>query len=144
MKKALLRVIALLAVCVLASCTVFSFAASGAAVTKAQPRWIQLSTYQCYIERKDGWFTNVHVGSSASTHSAYSRLEMTVTLQVMSGGDYVDTDRVWTASGSGAAGIGKDIKLSTGNYRARSEVKVYSSDGVYLETVTKYSNDILI
>ena len=82
--------------------------------------------------------------SPALRKLAYSKIEMTLTIQVWSNGAYIDTSNSWTSSGSGATSIEKNIKLSQGNYRAKSVVKVYSSSGTYLETVTKYSADIVI
>ena len=144
MKKLSLRMVAVLMLCVLAGCAFSALAASDTAGNAVQPRWTELWTFQCAMDHKDGWFTNAHVASTVSTHHSASKLELTLTLQVMSGGAFTDTDRVWTSSGSGATSIGKDLNLAEGNYRAKAVVKVYSSSGEYLETVTMYSNDILI
>lgn len=109
-----------------------------------QPRWTELSTFQGSLTRKSGLFTNANIYSSASTYSAYSKLEMTVTIQEWSGSSYTDTSHTWSSSGTAFTSIDKNMKLSEGSYRAKTVVTVYSSSGQYIETVTIYSNDIII
>ena len=145
MKKKLIRMVCLV-VCVLMISACFPVYAQSSSNEdfSIQPRWTELSTYQCSLTSHSGLFSNATVASTASTHSAYSKIEMTLTIQVWSNGAYIDTSNSWRSSGSGATSIEKNIKLSQGNYRAKSVVKVYSSSGTYLETVTKYSADIVI
>lgn len=133
MKKKLIRMVSLV-VCVLMISACFPVYAQSSSNEdfSIQPRWTELSTYQCSLTSHSGLFSNATVASTASTHSAYSKIEMTLTIQVWSNGAYIDTSNSWTSSGSGATSIEKNIKLSQGNYRAKSVVKVYSSSGTYL------------
>ena len=112
--------------------------------SQIQPRWEALSTFQCTMDNVSNLFSNANVSSTASTKSAYSKLTMTLTIQVWNGSAYVDTERSWTSSGTGATSIGKNVMLDPGNYRAKSVVAVSSSSGAYIETITRYSNDIVI
>ena len=145
MKKSFVRML-VLAVCIAVMLAMSPVYAQEVSFENGQiqPRWIELNTFQCALERQSGLFSNAKVASTASTSGAYSKIEMTLTIQVWSNGAYIDTSNSWTSSGSGATSIEKNIKLSQGNYRAKSVVKVYSSSGTYLETVTKYSADIVI
>lgn len=72
------------------------------------------------------------------------RLSITTTVQMWNGGGYVNTGTSWSASGTGAAEISQNTKLSPGQYRTITSVAVYSAQGAYIETVTQYSNSIVI
>lgn len=109
-----------------------------------QPRWTQLGTFRSSFTRKSGLFTNANIYCSASTYSAYSTINMTVTIQQRSGSEYVDTSHTWSSSGTAYTNIDKNMNLATGTYRAKCVMTVYSSTGQYIETVTEYSNDIVI
>lgn len=144
MKKHSIRFIALL-VCFILIASVPVYAVSGRDdVRPVQPRWNELGTFQCTMTRQNGLFTNARAASTVSTYSAHSKLELTVTVQEYSGGAFVDTSRTWSSSGTGSTSIGKDLNLPSGNYRTKAVVVVYSSSGAYIETVTKYSTDIMI
>lgn len=136
-------------VALLVCCTLFAalpaFAEAPANVAPGiQPRWAELGTFRCSLERKIGLFTNAYVYSSASTDSAYSTINMTVTIQEWNGSEYVDTSHTWSSSGNGSTSVSKNVKLPEGSYRAKSVVTVYSSSGQYIETITIYSGDIII
>ena len=113
------------------------------AAVSVQPRWAELNTYQCALSYRQGLFSNANVASTAVTHSASSRLDLTLTIQIWNGGEYVDTSNSWTASGTGATSIDKNVMLSQGNYRAKAVVNVYAGS-VYIETVTRYSDSMIV
>lgn len=108
------------------------------------PRWAELNTYQCALSYRQGLFSNANVASTASTHSVSSKLELTLTIQIWNGSEYVDTSNSWSSSGSGATSIEKNVMLGQGNYRAKSVVNVYSAGSSYIETVTRYSDSMII
>ena len=145
MKKNLIRMmsIVLCMVCMVAVLPVNALAESRNA-NEVQPRWAALATLTCSMTRKSGLFSNAYIHSEAATDSAYSQIEMTVTIQEWSGGGFVDTTRSWSSSGTAATSVSKNVSLPSGSYRAKSVVKVYSSSGQYIETVTMYSSDIII
>ena len=140
MKKYSFRVIAVL-ICILLVAAVPVYAAAEDSV---QPRWTEISLYQCVMTKQTGLFSNAHVESYVATYSADSSINLTVTVQESSGGSFVDTSRSWSDSGNGYASVIKDIKLPSGNYRIKSVATIYSSSGQYIETVTRYSDDIII
>lgn len=109
-----------------------------------RPLWDELFTFQCSMSRHSGLFTNANFASTATAHSSSSKIDLTVTLQVRGSGGWTDTSRVWTASGTALASVDKNISLDPGNYRVKAVAVVYSSSGQYIETITKYSNDIII
>ena len=117
---------------------------TAALVSAAQPRWAELATYQCALANKSGLFSNANVAATASTHSASSKLELTLIIQLWNGNEYTDTGNTWSASGTGATSIERNISLGLGNYRAKAIVKIYDATGAYIETVTRYSDSIII
>ena len=144
MKKYSIRFLAMMICIVLiASVPVYAASQEGGDYT-IQPRWTELGTFQCTMTRQSGLFTNARAASTVSTYSAHSKVELTVTVQEYSGGTFVDTSLTWSSSGTGATSIGKDLNLPSGNYRIKAVVAVYSSTGAYIETITKYSSDIVI
>lgn len=118
--------------------------AMAASNPRVQPRWAALNTLECVLTPKSSLFSNARASATVSTASSNCRLSLTLTIQVMSGGQFVDTDKSWSSSGQGATNVGKDVKLGAGNYRSKAVVTVYSASGAYIETVTGYSADILI
>lgn len=140
MKKVLFRAMTLILCLVVMGAAFPAFASD----SQIQPRWTALGTFQCGMSNKSGLFSNANAYSTASTKSADDKINMTLTIQVWSGGAYVDTDKSWSSSGTGATSVDKNMSLSKGNYRAKSVVDVYSSSGAYIETITRYSNDIVI
>lgn len=144
MKNRLIRTVALF-VCIFCLMSVVSFPAYAAGEEDGpQPRWTEISVFPCSMTRQNGLFTNVHLLGSVTTYSSYSKIELTVTVQESTGGTFTDTSRTWSTSGNGYAGVTKDIKLSSGSYRLKAVATIYSSSGQYIETVTNYSNDIII
>lgn len=141
MKKWLKRICTLISIIIL-SANVFS--AFAGVPYPAQPRWTELATYQCALKSKNGLFSNANVATTASTHSAFSSLTLTLTIQIWNGSEYIDTDNSWSASGKGATSIEKNVQLGQGNYRAKAVVNIYSSIGAYIETVTRYSDTMVI
>lgn len=109
-----------------------------------QPRWKTLSLMTSELRNYNGIYNNAEVSASASCGYDTVRIDMVVTIVRWNGLAYVDTSTHWTDSGNGAAGIAKKIHLSEGNYKARTTVTLYNSDGTYIETVTAYSDDIVI
>ena len=118
--------------------------AMAASNPQVQPRWAALNTLQCGLTPKSSLFSNARASATVSTANPDYKLSLTLTIQVMSGGEFVDTDKSWSSSGQGATSVGKDVKLGAGNYRSKAVVTVYSASGAYIETVTGYSADILI
>lgn len=114
------------------------------AANNLQPRWTELNTYQCEITYHKGLFSNATVASTVSTHSSSSGLELTLTIQRWNGSEYIDTSYSWSTKGSGATSIEKTVLLSQGNYRAKAVVNVYSSVSVYIETVIRYSDSMIV
>lgn len=111
---------------------------------QVQPRWAALNTLQCGLTPKSSLFSNARASATVTTADPDCKLSLTLTIQVMSGGEFVDTDKSWSSSGKGSTSVGKDVKLGAGNYRSKAVVTVYSASGAYIETVTGYSADILI
>lgn len=109
-----------------------------------QPRWTEISIFPCSMERRIGLFTNAHTLASVTTYSVYSKITLTVTLQEHNGTSFVDTTTTWSFSGDGYAGGTKDLNLPSGLYRIKAVAVIYSSSGKYIETVTRYSDDIII
>lgn len=118
--------------------------AMAASNPQVQPRWVELNTLQCELTPKSGLFSNARASATVTAIDPSCKLSLTLTIQVMSGGEFVDTDKSWSSSGQGATSVGKDVKLGAGNYRSKAVVTVYSASGAYIETVTGYSADILI
>ena len=118
--------------------------AMAASNPQVQPRWVELNTLQCELTPKSGLFSNARASATVKAIDPSCKLSLTLTIQVMSGGEFVDTDKSWSSSGQGATSVGKDVKLGAGNYRSKAVVTVYSASGAYIETVTGYSADILI
>ncbi len=108
------------------------------------PYWVQLSTLQHGMDNYNGIINNAHCTATAKTSSAKSNITLNVTVQKYNSGSYSNTTTAWTSSGTGAVEIDKYIRLDAGNYRIKVTVTVYSATGAYLETVTAYSNDIVI
>lgn len=144
MKKRSIRFLAMMICFVLIASVPVYAVSQGEGDHTIQPRWTELGTFQCSMVRQSGFFTNSRAASTVSTYSAHSKLELTLTIQEWNGSTYVDTSRTWSSSGTGATSIGKDLNLPSGSYRAKAVVVVYSSTGAYIETVTKYSSDIVI
>lgn len=109
-----------------------------------QPRWKVLSLMSSELYNYNGIYNNAEVHASADCYDATVRINMTVTIVRWNGTEYVDTSTQWTDSGNGVAGVNKYFRLSEGNYKARTTVSLYYADGTYIETVTAYSDDIII
>lgn len=109
-----------------------------------QPRWKVLSLMSSELHNYNGIYNNAEVHASAHCLEPTVRIDMTVTIVRWNGSAYVDTSTHWTNSGNGVAGVDKKFRLSEGNYKARTTVTLYYSDGTYIETVTAYSDDIVI
>ena len=109
-----------------------------------QPRWTEISLFPCVMEEKNGFFSNAHTLASVTTYSSSSSITLTVTLQKHDSTDFQDTSTTWSFSGKGYAGGTKDLNLASGSYRIKAVAVIYSSSGKYIETVTRYSADIII
>lgn len=109
-----------------------------------QPRWKVLSLMSSELYNYNGLYNNADVRASADCIDDTVRIDMVVTIVRWNGAAYVDTSTGWTNSGNGAVGIVKKFHLDEGNYKARTTVTLYNSDGTYIETVTAYSEDIVI
>lgn len=148
MKKVFVRTMALL-VCFMLMISFPAYAETGNETPgddtpTIQPRWTEISIFPCSMEYKPGLFTNVHTLASVTTYSVYSKITLTVTVQKHNGASFADTSTTWSFSGDGYAGGTKDLKLSSGSYRIKAVATIYSSSGKYIETVTVYSDDIII
>ena len=75
MKKKLIRMVSLV-VCVLMISACFPVYAQSSSNEdfSIQPRWTELSTYQCSLTSHSGLFSNAKVASTASTHSAMAHI----------------------------------------------------------------------
>ena len=109
-----------------------------------RPLWDALGIFYTSMSNLNGLFNNAKAGCTASADSLSNKIELTMTIQPFTGGGFTDTSRVWTTSGYGAVSLEKNMSLPTGSYRAKCVAVVYSSTGQYVETVTRYSNDIII
>ena len=148
MKKVSIRTMALL-VCFILMFSFPAYAATGKETygndtPTIQPRWTEISIFMHSMERKNGLFTNTHTLASIITYSVYSQISLTVTVQEHNGTAFVDTSRTWSFSGEGYAGGTKDLNLPSGSYRLKCVAVIHSSSGQYIETVTRYSDDIII
>ncbi len=135
MKKVLSLVLAMI-LCL--SCC-FCISADG-----IQPRWKVLSSMSSELLNYYGIYNNAEVRCTAQCGSDKVRIDMAVTIVRWNGTAYVDTSTRWTDSGNGATNIAEKFRLGEGNYKARTTVTLYDSDGTYIETVTAYSDDIVI
>lgn len=115
-----------------------------AGAEEVQPRWKVLGIMSSELYNYNGIYNNAEVSASASCGYDTVRIDMVVTIVRWNGSAYVDTSTHWTDSGNGAAGVAKKFHLGEGNYKARTTVTLYDSDGTYIETVTAYSDDIVI
>lgn len=109
-----------------------------------EPRWIELSTFSCRLDKQSALFSNVKLSSYASSWNNDNTISLTVTIQKWNGSSYVNTSNSWSDSGKGVASIDKNLNLSAGNYIAHAVVTVYDGNGSYVETVTKDSAEIII
>lgn len=145
MKKNITRMMAVvLCVILMASAFPASAQTKELALPGIRPLWDELFTFQCSMTRHSGLFSNANVATTAATDSAYSKIDLTVTIQVRGTGGWTDTSYVWTNSGTAVASVDKNVSLASGNYRTKSVAVVYSSSGQYIETITRYSGDIII
>lgn len=145
MKKCFVRMIAVVC-CVILMASAFSANAQtyGGDSYGIRPLWDAVGTFIYGMSNRNALFSNANASCSAITDSASYKVTLTMTIQKLSGGTFTDTSRVWTASGTGSAGLDKNMMLSSGTYRAKCVAVVYTSSGQYIETVTKYTNDIVI
>lgn len=109
-----------------------------------QPRWKVLSSISTGLFNYNGIYNNAEVICSAQCANNTVRVDMTVTITRWNGSAYVDTSTSWSDSGNGVASVEKKFRLGEGNYKARVTVKLYDANGAYIETVTDYSDAIVI
>ncbi|MFR8256026.1 MAG: hypothetical protein ACLVAA_06275 [Ruthenibacterium sp.] len=109
-----------------------------------EPRWKELSTFSCRLDKQSGLFTNANLSSHAASWHSANTINLTVTIQKWNGSSYVNTSYSWSNSGKGSASVDKSMSLSSGNYIAHAVVTVYDGNGSYVETVTKDSAEIII
>jgi len=83
------------------------------------------------------------VGGDVFLRDLNNRVDFSATVQHYNGAWY-NTSYKWSVSEYGAASITEPIYLSTGCYRMRLIVKVYSPSGVLLEETTLYTNEVII
>lgn len=110
----------------------------------AQPRWKMLSSLGLDLKNYNGIYNNAEVITSAQCGRSEVRMDFCVTITRWNGSAYVDTDLSWTDSGYSAVGVSKKFRLGEGNYVARVDVSLYDKNGAFIETVTSYSNQIVI
>ncbi len=108
------------------------------------PRWKELSTLSCRLERQSGFLSNAHVYSHAASWNNDNTINLTITIQKWNGSSYANTAYSWSSSGKGSATVDTNMSLSAGNYIAHAVVTVYNSSGNYVETVTQDSSEIII
>ena len=148
MKKVFVRTMALL-VCFMLMISFPAYAetgnkTSGDETPTIQPRWTEIGIFGCSMEYKPALFTNAEAFASVTTYSLQSKITLTITVQQHNGTAFTDTSRTWSYSGDGYAGGTKNLNLSSGSYRIKAVAVIYSSSGQYIETVTRYSGDIIV
>lgn len=145
MKKNFVRMMAVVC-CVVLMASAFSANAQtyGGNSYGVRPLWDALATFQAGMSNINGIFSNANAACTVSADSITNKIVLTMTIQQFTSSGFTDTSRVWTTSGNGSASLDKNMKLSTGSYRAKCVAVVYTSSGQYIETVTMYSNDIII
>lgn len=109
-----------------------------------QPRWKILSSMSSELLNYYGIWNNAEVRCTAQCGNDTVRIDMRVTIVRWNGNAYVDTSTYWTDSGKGAVNIAEKCHLGEGNYKARTVVTLYDSAGNFIETITEYSDDIVI
>lgn len=122
-------------------CLLFSMSVGADGI---QPRWKVLGLMTSELYNYNGIYNNAEVHASADCIDDTVRIDMVVTIVRWNGTAYIDTSNRWTNSGNGVAGVDKYFRLGEGNYKARTTVTLYDSDGTYIETVTAYSDPIVI
>lgn len=145
MKKSFVRMMAVV-LCAVLMATAFSANAQpyDGGSYGVRPLWDALGLFQSSMSNLNGIFSNANANCTASADSVTNKVVLTMTIQEFTGSGFTDTSRVWTSSGNGVASLDKNMKLPAGSYRAKCVAVVYSSTGQYIETVTVYSNDIII
>lgn len=110
-----------------------------------RPLWDAVGTFVYGMSNVNNLFSNADAGCSVVTDSVTYKVVLTMTVQKFTGGAFTDTSRSWTTtSTTGSASLDKNMMLSSGSYRAKCVAVVYTSSGQYIETVTQYTNDIVI
>lgn len=109
-----------------------------------QPRWKELASLGLDLKNYNGIYNNAEVITSAQCFDSSIRMDFCVTITRWNGSAYVDTDLSWTDSGYLTVGVSKKFRLGEGNYIARVDVSLYDKNGAFIETVTSYSNQIVI
>lgn len=135
MKKILALFLAIL-LCI--SCSLSVYAES------AQPRWKVLTTMSVGLVSYNGLYNNAELLTDAACGHHNVRIEMTTVITRWNGSKYEDTDKTWSDSGNGVAEVHKTFRLSEGNYVARTTVTLYDANGAFIETVTAYSDELII
>ena len=77
-----------------------------------EPRWKELSTFSCRLDKQSGLFTNANLSSHAASWHSANTINLTVTIQKWNGSSYVNTSYSWSNSGKGSASVDKSMSLS--------------------------------
>ncbi len=133
------RIISLFLVLLLCASFCVSVGADG-----IQPRWKMLSYLSTDLKRYNGLYNNAEIAASAHTWDCDVRLEMNVTITKWNGRTYEDTSISWNDSYNGAVSVSQKFHLGEGNYIARTTVTLYDENGVFIETVVGYSDELII